>query len=90
MPGPTPQPISVVPTPGPGGVVKKHGISTGAIVAGAIGVAGLVGIVALAVSGGKKTTTRYRTRKGKTKYITRKPPKKHHKKKPHKKGKKRR
>ena len=83
---------------------KKHGISTGAIIAGAIGVAGLVGIVALAVSGGKKTTTRYirrhpdfvsppgsyRTRKGKTKYITRKPPKKHHKKKPHKKGKKRR
>ena len=75
-----------VPLPAP----KKHGISTGAIVAGAIGVAGLVGIVALAVSGGKKTTTRYRTRKGKTKYITRKPPKKHHKKKPHKKGKKRR
>jgi hypothetical protein len=95
MPGPTPQPISVVPTPGPGGVVKNHGISTGAIVAGAIGVAGLVGIVALAVSGGKKTTTRYKTRKGKTKtrWRTRKAPehkKKHPKKKAHKKhGKKR-
>ena len=86
---------SVVVQPGGGGTYplpapKKPGISTGAIIAGAIGVAGLVGIVALAVSGGKKTTTRYRTRKGKTKYITRKPPKKHHKKKPHKKGKKRR
>ena len=86
---------SVVVQPGGGGTYplpapKKPGISTGAIIAGAIGVAGLVGIVARAVSGGKKTTTRYRTRKGKTKYITRKPPKKHHKKKPHKKGKKRR
>ena len=60
---------SVVVQPGGGGTYplpapKKPGISTGAIIAGAIGVAGLVGIVALAVSGGKKTTTRYRTRKG--------------------------
>ena len=55
---------------------KKPGISTGAIVAGAIGVAALVGIVAIAATSGKKTQTRYRTRKGKTKYITRKAPKK--------------
>jgi hypothetical protein len=65
---------------------KKHRISTGAIVAGAVGLAALVGIVAMAVSGKGKTTTRYRTRKGKTRYITRKPPKKHGK---HSKGKKR-
>jgi hypothetical protein len=54
---------------------KKHGISTGMIVAGAIGVAALVGIVAIAATSGKKTTTRYRTKKGKTRYITRKAPK---------------
>jgi hypothetical protein len=82
------EPASV--QPGPGGVVKKHGISTGAIVAGAIGVAGLVGIVALAVSGKGKTTTRYRTRKGKTKtrWRTRKAPTKKSTHKKHAKGKK--
>ena len=71
---------SVVVQPGGGGTYplpapKKPGISTGAIVAGAIGVAALVGIVAIAATSGKKTQTRYRTRKGKTKYITRKAPK---------------
>jgi len=61
-------------TPG-GHLEKHHGISTGMIVAGAVGVAALVGIVAIAATSGKKTTTRYRTRKGKTKYITRRAPK---------------
>jgi len=73
---------SVVVQPGGGGTYplpapKKPGISTGAIVAGAIGVAALVGIVAIAAtSKGGKTTTRYRTRKGKTRYITRRAPRK--------------
>jgi LysM domain-containing protein len=61
-------------TPG-GHLEKHHGISTGMIVAGAVGVAALVGIVAIAATSGKKTTTRYRTKKGKTRYITRKAPK---------------
>jgi hypothetical protein len=47
------------------------------IVAGAVGVAALVGIVAIAAtSKGGKSTTHYRTRKGKTRYITRRAPKK--------------
>ena len=55
---------------------EHHGISTGAIVVGAIGVAALVGIVAIAATSGKgKTTTKYKTRKGKTRYITRRAPK---------------
>jgi hypothetical protein len=91
VPGPTaPPPVAITPTPGPGGggAIAKHHISTGAIVAGAVGLAALVGIVAMAVSGKGKTTTRYRTRKGKTKtrWRTRKAPT-HHKKKARKKGK---
>ncbi len=42
---------------------EKKGISTGALVAGAIGAAALVGIVAIAATSGKSTTTRYRTKR---------------------------
>ena len=74
---------SVFVQPGGGGSVTpaKHGISTGMIVAGAVGIAALVGIVAIAASSGKgKTTTRYRTGKTKIKYRLRKRPTRHHKK----------
>ncbi len=75
---------SVVVQPGGGvGPVAKHGISTGMIVAGAIGVAALVGIVAIAATSGKKTQTRYRKGKTKIKYRLRRAPK--HYKRPHKK-----
>ncbi len=74
---------SVVVQPGGGvGPVAKHGISTGMIVAGAIGVAALVGIVAIAATSGKKTQTRYRKGKTKIKYRLRRAPK--HYKRPHK------
>jgi hypothetical protein len=42
---------------------KEGGISTGALIAGGIGAAALVGIVAIAAGAGKKPITRYRTRK---------------------------
>lgn len=90
MPSPAPTPMAMVPAPGPtpGDMTpsKKHGISTGAIIAGAVGVAALVGIVAIAATSGKgKTTTRYRTGKTKIKYRTRKAPKRHKRRKFHKK-----
>ena len=82
---PTPQPVSPAPSPTPVGpspitpTPTKHGISTGMIVAGAVGIAALVGIVAMAVSSKGKTTTRYRTGKTKIKYRLRKRPTRHHK-----------
>lgn len=57
-PGPGPEPQPPGPGPGPSPVVvapEDKGISTGAIVAGAIGVAALVGLAVVAASG-KKTT----------------------------------
>jgi hypothetical protein len=57
-PGPTPGP-----SPAPGPIVQtEKKISTGAIVAGAIGVAALVGLTVVALSGKKKHHRR--TRKG--------------------------
>jgi hypothetical protein len=57
-PAPAPGPM---PDPTPGPIVQtEKKISTGAIVAGAIGVAALVGLAAVALSGGKKHHRRAR------------------------------
>ena len=68
---PSPGPLGPPPPPGP---VTHHGISTGAIVAAAIGAAALVGIVAIAATSKGRTTTRYRKGKTKIKYRTRRAP----------------
>lgn len=74
-PSPSPAPAPVIPgsgqdypVPAPGQAVvvpeEKKGLSTGAMVAGAVGLAALVGVVAMAASGGKKTTTTRITTRG--------------------------
>lgn len=66
---PGPSPVAPAPTPEAVVVPEKKGLSTGAIVAGAVGVAALVGIVAMAASGNKgsrgpRGKTGHRGRKG--------------------------
>jgi hypothetical protein len=54
---PPPPPGPPPPAPAPGGttvVAEKKGLSTGAIVAGAVGAAALVGLIAVAMTGKKK------------------------------------
>jgi len=48
-----PPPVAVVPPPPAAPGEEKKGISTGALIAGGIGVAALIGIVAVSMGGGK-------------------------------------
>lgn len=72
VPVPVPTPGVPVPVPTPGEIItppEKKGLSTGAIAAGVLGVAAVVGITAVAITKKGKTTTKRRrpTKKKKTK-----------------------
>jgi peptidoglycan hydrolase-like protein with peptidoglycan-binding domain len=71
-----PAPTPPAPTPGPVVVApeEKKGLSTGAMVAGAVGLAALVGVVAMAASGGKSKGGGTRRRSSSRKSSARRKP----------------